>query len=430
MTAAVLVAFFAILIWISQGVGGKTREIAMRFEPASSMPTLSPGAGIFVGGQRVGRVTGARLVSTAADAAQGDNKDARFYVWVEAEIQDSLVLRSDCSIVAEGPPLGGEGLLKLDLGKAPDLFSGEFIEGAPPAGFAAILSSLQSEFDGANPTSLLGQIKSQLDPREGESLIAKLLKSVEDVNAMTASLAREMGSQEKATLLAKIHAIIDNLNGMTGALRAELASGQKDALMGKVHLAMDSMNTGLSAVSRVLSGNEDTINRTFRNVEETTEHIARETDSSRPESLLAHIKAAGDELNKVLEDLHTVTGTAREVVILNRENIDKMLVNFKESSDHMKNGLKYVLRHPWRLLNEPKLKEIKQQAIFDAARNFADAATRVDDAASQLRVLAELHGGNIPSDSPELARIQKDLVGTREGYKKAEQELWRQLNID
>jgi len=67
-----------------------------------------------------------------------------------------------------------------------------------------------------------------------------------------------------------------------------------------------------------------------------------------------------------------------------------------------------------RLLNEPKPAEAKQQAIFDAARNFAEAATRIDDAASQLRALSDQHNGEIPSDSADLARLQADLKQTQD----------------
>ncbi len=430
VTVITVLAFFLILIWISQGVSGKMQSIAVRFVSSPAMPTLSPGSAVFVGGQRVGRITLAELRTYEARDEVTGAAVTRYYVWVEADIREDVKLRADCQAIAEGPPLGGDGVMKLSVGNAPELYAAEFIEGAPPAGFAAILSSLQSEFDGANPASLLGQIKAQLDPEGSRSLIAKLLISVDDVNAMTASLSRELGTTDRATLLAKIHAIADSVNGMTASLRAELESGNREALLGKLSLAMDSVNDGLTTVTRILTTNEASINHSISNVEMTTEHIAAETDAARPDSLIAHFRKSGERLNGILDDLRTVTGTTREVVLLNRDNIDRMLMNFKESSDHLKNGLKFVLRHPWRIFNEPKAEEIRQQAIFDAARSFAEAATRIDDASGKLRALADLHGGSIPSDSPELARIEDDLAQTREKYKKAEDELWRQLKIN
>lgn len=423
-------AFFMILIWISQRVGGDLQRIAVRFKSSPSMPSLMKDSGVLVGGQKVGNVVSAALRAEEVRDAGKTSSHTEYYVYVEADLRADLKLKSDCKAIAEGPPLGGDGILKIDLGVAPKAWEkGRVIEGADPAGFAAILASLQDEFDGNNPDGLLGQIKTQLDPHSELSLMAKLLKSVGDVNAMTASLNKQLGSEEKATLMAKLQEIMDHVNGATGALRAEMDSKKPDVLLGKVHLAMDSMNDGLMAISRVLTTNEATINQSMKNVEKTTANIAGETDPAKPESLMSHFKQAGDKLNQTLADINTVTGTTRDVMVLNRENINRMLINFKESSDHLKNGLKFVLRHPWRLMNTPKDQETRQQAISDAARNFSDAASRIDDAAAQLRALADLYGGKIPGDNPELARIEADLKETRAKYQEAESQLWKELNV-
>ena len=116
--------------------------------------------------------------------------------------------------------------------------------------------------------------------------------------------------------------------------------------------------------------------------------------------------------------------------MLNRHNINRMLVNFKEASDHIKTGVKYVLRHPWRLLNEPSVTELKQQAVFDAARSFSEAAARIDSASSDLKALADLHDGSIPHEDPELARILADLKQTQGQYRKAEAQFWRMLEVN
>jgi ABC-type transporter Mla subunit MlaD len=431
VTVIVTLTFFVILLWISRGVGGATQQISVRFKSSPAMPTLAPGSTVLVGGQKVGRVLTVDLQPHAIKAKDTGETVESFGVLVKAEISRELVLRSDCQVFAEGPPLGGDGVVKIDLGKAKDkIQEGQVIEGADPGGFGAVLASLQGEFDGNNPDSLLGQIKSQLDPDGEASLMAKLLQSLNDINAVTSSLNRQMNAEERETLLAKIHQVMDNISTTTAVLRAEMDSQKPAVLLGKVHLAMDSMNDGLSTVAGVLKSNESRINHTFENIEKTTQNIAAETDPANADSLMAHFKKASIQLNSSLDDINIVTDTTRQVVVLNRENINKLLSNFKEASDHIKTGVKYVLRHPWRLLNEPKLAEIKQEAIFDAARSFADAASQIDDASAQLKALAELHDGNIPVTDPDLARIQAELKKTQERYQKAEQELWRQLNVE
>lgn len=430
LTIAVGITFFAVLIWLSRQVGGEMKTVTIHFKPTPAMPTLSKGSVVLIGGQKVGQVIEASLDPPQA-AQDGAAPGAMPVVVVRAEILKTIVLRTDCSAFAEGPPLGGDGLVKIDIGQADKpLAASAVIQGSEPGGFPALLASLQSEFNGDDPGSLLGQIKSQLDPEGERSLIAKLNQSLADINRMTAALADELTPSEKATLMAKIHTIVDNVNTTTLQLRNEFDTAKPDVLLYKVHLAMDALNGGFDAIVRILQAGEGPITRTLANVEKTSEQIAAETDAARADSLMAYFKSASVKINASLDDVNKMTDTTREVLVLNRGNINRMIANFKEASDYIKTGTQYVLLHPWLLFNEPKVSELKQQAIFDAARSFAEAATRIDDASAQLRALSELHEGAVPLDDPDLAKIRDNLNETREKYKKAEGELWRQLGLN
>ncbi|MFQ5410838.1 MAG: hypothetical protein ACE5EC_01015 [Phycisphaerae bacterium] len=429
VTVIVVAIVFFLLIWISKDVGGDLKSVDIFFQPTPAMPMLTTGSAVYIGGQKIGQVVEAELLPPDHDRnPSSKSQSPQPFVYVRAEIQKWITLREDCSAFAEGPPLGGDGIIKIDLGTAAGVWTeGKPLMGAEPGGFAAVLTSLQAEFDANNPDSLLGQIKAQLDPEGDLSLIAKLHQSLTDINAMTGALSRELGPAEKATLLAKIHEIVDNINETTHQLRGEFDAGESTALLRKIHLAMDAVNDGLSTVSRIVRTGEGSISNTLVNIEKTTEHISEETDPTRADSLIAHFKQASEKINASLGDLNTVTSTTRDIVVLNRENINRLLMNFKESSDHIKAGVKYLVRNPWRMLNAPKPEEMKQQAIFDAARSFTEAATRIDDASAQLRALSELHEGSIPLDDPDLARIRANLKSTHDKYQKAEAEMWRQL---
>lgn len=422
-TISVVVIFVSVLLWIAKGVEGDMKAIHIRFKPTPVMPPLAEGSLIYVGGQKVGKVKTSALVRVDDPSSTAPD----YFVEVDAEIRQDIVLREDCVAFAEGPPLGGDGIIKIDLGKSDKPYSGAIIEGAEPGGFAAILSSMQSELDGGHEGSLLWQIKAQLDPEATASIMAKLHQSLTDINTMTASLAKEMTPAERATIMAKFHEIADNINETTAELKREFDSNRPNVMIAKLHTAMDAINDGLVVLSRVLTNGEAPITNTLLNVEATSAHLSDETDPEKPASLMAHLKETEELINQSLKDINEVTKTTRDVFTLNRENINRMLVNFKESSDHIKTGLKYVLRNPWRLINAPSPTELQQQAIFDAARSFSEAASRIDDATAQLRALAELHDGHIPGDDPDLARIRADLERSVDLYRKAEEEVWKQL---
>ena len=424
LTLVVIGLAVAILISVKKEVVAGDKQVAIRFDPSPFMPPINEGAIVLVGGQTVGKVTTAKL---QREAAATDEAQPSFHINVVANIRDDLVLRENCSAFAEAPALGGAAIIRLDLGTAEDVFDGAYIDGSPPDGFAGALASIQTELDGTREGSLLWQIKTQLDPEAEKSMVALLNKSLADVNTITESLSMQLTREEKDTLITKIKVVADNVAAMTTNLRNEFDRDQPEVMLAKLHATLDTLNVGIESMSRLVSNNEDALNRTITNVETTTNNIARETDGTKADSLVAQIRTGIDKLNTSLDDFNVITDTTRGIVVLNRQNINRLLINFKESSDHIKTGVKYVLRHPWRLLNAPDAKEMKEQAIFDAARSFAEAATSVDDAAARLQSLAELHNGSIPIEDPDLQVLRDDLKTTQTKYRQAEAKLWSEI---
>lgn len=437
MAVICIATAFMILVWVGKGLGGETRPLRIRFKCDPNLPTLSEGSSVLVGGQKVGRVKRA-WVDRNLDAGPNAPPSEAYIVMVEAEIQDFIELRRDAVVIAEGPPLGGDGLIKIDLGKDEKIMdSTEIVQGSQPAGFTAILATMQQELDSNNVSGLLYRIKSQLDPGMRDSLMNRLLLSMQDLNRMTEALRTELSAEERDSLIARLRLAIANVQKATGSLADEMDAARPEGLVGKVHGAMDTVSGSLDTVSRIVAGTETPINETLTHVASTAgkldtkvmENIVRQTDPENVEGLVARVNKAAAQLNDSLADIKYVTGTTREVLVLNRDNINKMLLNFKETSDHLKGAVKYVLERPWRLMKEPSQTEDRQQKIFDASRNFAEAANRLDDATTQLKALAELHGGQIPADNSDLVRLRGDLEATRNKFKQAEEQLWRELNV-
>ena len=118
ITIVVLALFFMVLIWVSKGVGGEMQTIVIHFRPTPAMPTLVSGSAVLVGGQNVGQVVEAELMPVSGSVTRGDSAAVDFYLHVEVEMRSELRLHSDCSAFAESPPLGGDGIIKIDLGTA------------------------------------------------------------------------------------------------------------------------------------------------------------------------------------------------------------------------------------------------------------------------------------------------------------------------
>jgi len=454
VTLLVVLALFLGVLFFLASRGPTGQHVTVRFRhDAAGMPVLKPGAQVRCGGTQVGTVRRVELREAAAPAsrqtpggAESKPAERQLYLYVEAEVDEAVGLRTDCRIAAEGPALGGTGWLVIESrGTAPKLLGEhDLVEGQPPGGFAAVTdklndlaAALQAELDASRPNSLMATIKAQLNATDATSLLGKIHKSLDDIGAMTSSMRGQFDPREQATLLGKLHASLNHINQITAELRDQLASARDDAMLAKVHRALDTLNAGLRNAAEMLRENREPLHQTLEHLRRTSEQldagiakrIARQLDPDNAAGLIAKIHVGLNRLNASLADINQVTDTTRQLVVLNREKLDELLTNFKQTSEHLKAAAKDIRRNPWRLLYRPSPQEIDRLSVFDAARAFAEAAAELDDAVADLRALAEAQNGQLRADDPQLQRIRARLAETFEKFTQAEAALWQQLKI-
>lgn len=427
--------FFAVVIYIGSGWDSERKvPFVAHFPHTLNLPLIQEGAEVMGFGQVIGSVTDLGPVDVTLPGDESGK--TTLCLEIKGVVNKSAGLREDFRIVAEGPVLGGKGHFRVT-------HCGESANPVNPAkpvyggagGFGAALDMMSAEFDEQNPQSLLAAIKLQLDPEDVSSLMSKLHASMNDLNAMTNSIAVQMDPEGKDALIAKVGGILDNLNLITGHLRDQITPGKEEMVLAKVQQALDSINSGLSDAVTLLEENRPRISNTLMSMEHLASTvdgdiavpIARELDASNPQGLLTQARESFEKLNHSLADINVISGKGRKLMVLNEERFNRLVVNAKEASDHLKSAAKDLRRNPWRLLYRPSPDETKQLAILDAAREFSEAAGRLDDSASQLRALAESRNEEVPADDPELVALRKELLDTFENFRQAEQSLWKQL---
>ena len=432
----VFVLFFATLIYIGGGQWGRSyRAYSLRYPVTFALPDeIKPGAPIFCGGAEVGQVNGIEL-----QRVEPEGESPSLWVYLAIEVDEVIPLRSTCKIVARGPLLGGGGKLVIsDPGLEGDILQpGSLIDGAPAGSFDVALDRLNAEMDPTNPSGLLAAVKSQLDPDDMRSIIAKVHTSLDDLNQVTHRVARQLDPHERDVLMGKLHLILDNINQTTAQLRAEAATDVRGTLLAKVHAALDAVNRGLVEVTGILEENRPVARDTLLGVQrtiDTIEHgiaepIASELNRENVRSLLAQLHSSFEKVNDSLDNIHALSSRARTMVALNEDRFNRLMMNVSETAVHLKSASKDLRRNPWRLFYRPSLEETKQLNIFDAAREFSEAAARLDDSTTRLDALIKSSGGNVPADAPELADILERLQQTFEDYTQAEEALWKQLNV-
>ena len=219
----------------------------------------------------------------------------------------------------------------------------------------------------------------------------------------------------------KLHVLLDNINATTAQLRTQVQPEADGTLLAKVHAALDSANTGLGEVAEILAQERVPVHETLQSVRRTADLLEHEI--AAPIAAELNLANARSLLNQV------VTDRARTLVVLNEDQVNRLMTNLSETAAHLKSASKDLRRNPWRLFYRPSLEETRQLNIFDAAREFAEAASRLDDSTTQLAALMKSHDGAIPADDAQLAEIRQRLQQTFEDYVRAEEALWKQLNV-
>ncbi len=440
LTVLVMLAlFFGSVLFI----GGRQWGLAgtrftVRFPVDAALPReIKPGGQVYCGLQLVGQVLEVRFEEATAGTQPARGGAPQLYTYLDVEVDRAVGLRQDCRITARGPLLGGAGVLQIDNRGVSDrvVTDGMLIDGWSAATFDSALDSLAAELDPRNPAGTVALLKLQLNAGDARSLVAKLHRSFDDINAMTGNLSRQLNPAERDALLTKLHTTLDTINAATAMLRDELSPDRNAAALGKVHAGLDTLNRGLQEAVALLSGARPPIDRTLASIERTADTldrkiatpVAEQLDADDPQALLAKIHTSFERLNGSLADLNVMTDKVRDVVVLNEEQLNRIFGNVKETSDHLKAAVKDLRQNPWRLLWKPNVFESPKLNVFDAAREFSEAASSLDDALVQLKALTEARGGSLPADDPLLIQLRARLDATFEKFSTAEAAFFNEI---
>jgi len=435
-----LIAMFVGVILFIAGTAQWRRsyqKIVVRFDHTLPLPPLKPGSEVICSGAVVGEVTRVRF----EEVRPAPDKRPRLFLVVDAKVDRSLGLRTDCKIRAEGPPLGGQGrLVIVNRGSAAQMLTPQTpLVGLPPTGLNAVIQTLgdrlAAELDESNPKSLLGRIKSQLDPDAADSLVAKIHNIADNLVATANQIRLQLDPQQRETLLAKLDATLTDLQHVTAAFRKEANSQDSDALLGKLHAMLSTLQSASRSAAIILDENRPAVRTTLGNVREATAQIkdrlipsmVAQMEVDQPGSLMAKFQAAADRINAALENLRRMTSTAQKLLAMNRENLDQTFQNLKETSQHLKAASKEIRRNPWRLLYKPTLAELERLQIVEAARAFSDAAAKLDDALTRLKSYVEAAGPALPPDDPQLKRLREGLIRAFNRLTEAQNAFWEKL---
>ncbi|HEX4795009.1 MAG TPA: MlaD family protein [Humisphaera sp.] len=141
---------------------------------------------------------------------------------------------------------------------------------------------------------------------------------------------------------------------------------------------------------------------------------------TKVDTALTSAKSALDDIQKTVANTRDVSVTLREVVSGNHGKLDAIVTGLKATSDNLKATSIEVRRSPWRLLYKPSPDEMGNLNLYDSARQFAEGAASVSDAATALRDAMK----DPQTDKAQLQKLIDRLDETFKGFHQVENKLW------
>jgi ABC-type transporter Mla subunit MlaD len=376
----------AMIIAVVVGIKGFSRLIEPNqvriavFKLTDDVGGLNLGDDVRVGGLKVGAV---RRIEIEPDPK---NEAGEARVVVTFHMPRRLVLRDGASVAVQST-LTGSAWLNLDsLGAGKPLGADVALVGK--AGTFTVLANAAKEL-GPEIEAIAKDIRGVTLPKIGRTadnaaqlaadLRGKLEGIVQRYNTVTVRLdevlthARDLLGDSKGDL----RSTFANVNSATGTLKEKLPSVMEkmDGVLAKVNASLDSVQTALG------------------------------------------------DLSKTAENAKDLTGGARSLLVGNKGKINNIIASVKAAGDNLKAATSEVRRSPWRLLYKPRPNEMANLNLFDAARQFAEGASDLNDASIALRDALN----DSKADPAQVQKLVDRLDQSFAGFKKVEDDLWQQV---
>jgi len=408
------------------------RQIEIHFLHDKGLAPIKKGSPVLLAGSlEVGTVRSVRIAQTTDPAGK-----LQTVFIVQAEIQPDVPLYGNCRITTGQPPIGGVGYVAILHVGTPDVPLQQPLQGLPAQSLAAMLESLSTQL--LSDDGLVAQLNRAVNPTSEGSLMYKTLAILDDLNAVTRAVREQMSPQERTALLYKVHTLLDNLGAATSALRSEMSRGDDAALLSRLHVALAHLDEALLEGAALVSENRPTVRAALASIENTTRTVDQELvgklrgefDPTSPTSLLGKVHLTMDRLNAALENVHHLTVAGQQMVALSRPTLEKILEDVHTVTDNLRHTSQMVNLNPSILLWGPPQFSTSKLAVFSAAKQFADAARQLDEAAARLEAIMQ----TLPPDGSlgaiersQLDAIRAALQAAFERFGRAEQLFWEQL---
>ena len=361
--------------------------LSARFKLRDDLSGLRVGDEVRVGGLKQGIVRTIRVAGHDTETTDDD------HIVVTFTLPERIPLRQKPSLRVQSTITGSAWLNIDNLGTGAALTRADVVDGMPST-FTVLLDAAAEL--GPELTGTVRDVRNTTIPKVNETV------------------ATFKGTGESATELVK-H-----------------VDSKVDPIADKVATVSDRTSEVMVEARDLMGDTKGDFRQTIANVSASTGTLKEKLPGilDRADGLLARVQTAVDATNDSLVDVRDTAANAKEIsasvrgmMVGNRGRIETMIASLKTTGDNLKFASAEIRRSPWRLLYKPGKGEMANLNLYDSARQFADGAGSLNDAAMALRDALK-----DPDVQPaQVQKLVEELDQTFAGFKQVEDHLWSRV---
>lgn len=205
--------------------------------------------------------------------------------------------------------------------------------------------------------------------------------------------------------------------------------GKIDPIVQKYNGVADHAGEVMVQVRDLVGDSKSDFRGTIHNLNQATASVRDKLPNilDQVNTALTKVNGAVDSARAALQDVQTTVANAkdmsvslRSVISGNRGKLESIVTSLKATSDNLKATSIEVRRSPWRLLYKPEPGEMANLNLYDTARQFAEGAGSLSDAATALRDAMS----DPNADKAQIEKLIKHLDESFQSFHQAENKLW------
>ena len=364
----------AVIVRIRDARLGAVQTRTVAFKLSDDLGGLRVGDEVRLGGYKVG---------TVEDIHPAGLETNNPRVLVHVSLPAEYTLHPNAVVAVQSGLTGAVNLNIRSVGTGPALKAGESLVGLPDPK-TALFASLGNV--GPHLESTMAQIDQQTVP--------KINQTVDTAKTLIAH-----ANEKVDPIVDRYNKVADNAAGAAAEVK-DLMGDTKPDLRGTIK----NLNVATGTIKEKLPGLLDQVTAAITKVDKS----------------LTTTQTALEDIQKTAANAKDMTGSLRSLIVGNRSKFDSMIASIKTTSDNLKGASIEIRRSPWRLLYKPTPGEAANLNLYDSAREFAEGANSLSDAAGALR--DALHDPQ--ADRAQIQKLVDELDRSFGHFHQVEDKLW------